>query len=180
MVPAALIFKSLCWSLRLFGFAANLSACQGQKRQNNWWIPAISCFLQQIECQGLQKTHRRDQVKVKHPWLHCWSGDVVLGHATWISCRGGAICPGASLKPSQPICPSFQEQTWSGFRGCLNAEGRLHKATLRLQPSKTFLVRRFQMESCTHAVDLGRYEMRPAVASCRADTHWLRLRRCRL
>ena len=33
-------------------------------------------------------------------------------------------------------------------------------ATLRLQPRRTSLVQKLQTESCSHAVDLGRYETR--------------------
>ena len=42
----------------------------------------------------------------------------------------------------------------------------MHKAILRLQPRISFLVRMSQngvMQSCSHAIDLGRYETRPEV-----------------
>ena len=41
----------------------------------------------------------------------------------------------------------------------------MRKSTLRLQPRKACLVRRFQTESCSYAVSLERYETIPAVLS---------------
>jgi hypothetical protein len=39
----------------------------------------------------------------------------------------------------------------------------MRKATLRLQPRRISVVQKFQMESCSHAADLDRYETRPEV-----------------
>ena len=38
----------------------------------------------------------------------------------------------------------------------------MRKATLCLQPRRISVVQKFQMESCSHAADLDRYETRPA------------------
>ena len=70
-----------------------------------------------------------------------------------------------SLAKASPSGSASEVQTWSGFRGCLKTEERMRKSTLRLQPRKTCLVRRFQTESCSHAVGLERYETMPAVPS---------------
>ena len=45
----------------------------------------------------------------------------------------------------------------------MKTEERMRKATLRLQPRRTSVVQKFQMESCSHVADLEGYETRPEV-----------------
>ena len=53
----------------------------------------------------------------------------------------------------------------------LKTEEKMRKATLRLQPRETLAVQKIKAEPCSHAVDLERYETRPAVALRWTDTH---------
>ena len=57
-----------------------------------------------------------------------------------------------------PLTSKLQVQACSGFRGCSKTEERMHKEILRLQPRISFLVRKLQMETCSHAVDLESFE----------------------
>ena len=64
---------------------------------------------------------------------------------------------------SHPICPSLKVHRWSRFRGCLKAEKECVKRICACSQEKLFCVRKSQMESCSHAVDLERYETGPEV-----------------
>ena len=108
----------------------------------------------------------------------------MLGHATWsffIQAGARFVCnfmqshptprTFASLAKASPIGSASQMQTWSGFRGGLKTEEKMRKATLHLQPRETLVVQKINAEPCSHAVDLERYETRPAVALRWTDTH---------
>ena len=99
----------------------------------------------------------------------------MLGHATWsffIQAGARFVCsfmPShptprtfASLAKASPIGSASQMQAWSGFRGGLKTEEKMRKATLHLQPRETLVVQKIKAEPCSHAVDLERYETRPA------------------
>ena len=99
----------------------------------------------------------------------------MLGHATWsffIQAGARFVCKFmgwyptprafASLAKASPIGSASQMQTWSGFRGGLKTEEKMRKATLHLQPRETLVVQKIKAEPCSHAVDLERYETRPA------------------
>ena len=99
----------------------------------------------------------------------------MLGHATWIFfIQAGAkfMCsfmPShptprtfASLAKASPIGSASQMQTWSGFRGGLKSKEKMRKGTLCFQPRETLVVQKIKTEPCSHAVDLERYETRPA------------------
>ena len=108
----------------------------------------------------------------------------MLGHATWsffIQAGARFVCKFmgwhptprafASLAKASPIGSASQMQTWSGFRGGLKSKEKMRKGTLCLQPRETLVVQKIKTEPCSHAVDLERYETRPAVALRWADTH---------
>ena len=93
----------------------------------------------------------------------------MLGHATWsffIQAGARFVCKFmgwyptprafASLAKASPIVSASQMQTW------LKTKENMRKATLRLQPRETLAVQKIKAEPCSHAVDLERYETRPA------------------
>ena len=102
----------------------------------------------------------------------------MLGHATWsffIQAGARFVCKFmgwhptprafASLAEASPIGSASQMQTW------LKTKENMRKATLHLQPRETLVVQKIKTEPCSHAVDLERYETRPAVALRWTDTH---------